>query len=90
MLTEEGSGKDAMEELQKHNLHLPSNDQVYILPTPTTQSIPEAPAAKVKASLSTLLMQNFRKLVATVQTFSTISKTLVAAHTAWHIGWFRC
>ena len=32
MLTEEGSGKDAMEELQKHNLHLPSTDQVHTTP----------------------------------------------------------
>ena len=54
MLTKEGSGKDAMEELQKHNLHLPSTDQVYILPTPATQFIPEAPAAKAKVSLSVL------------------------------------
>ena len=82
MLTEEGSGKDAMEKLQKHNLHLPSTDQVYILPTPTTQSILEAPAAKAKASPSALLVQNFRKLVATIQTFATTTKTLVAAHTA--------
>ena len=90
MLTEEGSGKDAMEELQKHNLHLPSTDQVYILPTPSAQSIPEAPAAKAKASPSALLVQNFRKLVAIFQTFATTSKTLVAAHTAWHNGWFGC
>ena len=67
MLTEEGSVKDAVEELQKHNLHLPSTGQVYILPTPTTQSIPEAPAAKAKASPSALLVQNFRKLVGTAQ-----------------------
>ena len=36
MLTEEGSGKDAVEELQNHNLHLPSTSQVYILPTLAT------------------------------------------------------
>ena len=90
MLTEEGSGKDAVEELLKHNLHLPSTSQVYSLPTPTTQSITEAPAAKAKASQSALLVQNFRKLVATVQTCATTSKTLVAAHTAWHNGWFGC
>ena len=81
MLTEEGSGKDAMEELQKHNLHFPSTDQVYILPTPTTQSIPEAPAAKAKVGPSALLVQNFKKLVAIVQTFTTTSKTLAATHT---------
>ena len=82
MLIEEGSGKDAMEELQNHNLHLPSTNQVYILPTPVAQSIPEAPAAKAKASPSALLVQNFRKLVVTVQNFATTFKTLVAAHTA--------
>ena len=82
MLTEDDSGKDAMEELQKHNLHLPSTDQVYILPTLAAQSIPEAPIAKAKASPAALLVQNFRKLVATVQTFATTSKTLATAHTA--------
>ena len=90
MLTEEDSGKDAMEELQKHNLHLPSTDQEYILPIPATQSIPEAPAAKTKASPSALLMQNFSKLVTTVQNFATTSKTLAAAHTAWHSRRFGC
>ena len=90
MLTEEGSGKDAMEELQKHSLHLPSTNQVYILPTPATQSIPESPTAKAKASPSALLVQNFRKLVAIVQTFATTSKTLAATHTAWHNRWFGC
>ena len=89
MLTEEGSGKDAMEELQKQNLHLPSTDQVYILPTPAAQFVPEAPTAKAKASPSPLLVQNFKKLVATVQTFATTSKTL-AAHTTWHNRWFGC
>ena len=89
MLTEEGSGKDAMEELQKKNLHLPSTDQVYILPTPAAQSVPEAPTAKAKASPSLLLVQNFKKLVATVQTFATTSKTLAAAQTTWHNRWFE-
>ena len=90
MLTEEGSGKDAMEEFQKHNLHLPSTDQVYILPTLAAQSIPEALAAKVKVSPSALLVQNFRKLVTIVQTFATTSKALATAHTVWHSGWFGC
>ena len=90
MLTKEGSGKDAVEELRKHNLHLPSTGQVYILPTPAAQSIPEAPAAKVKANPFALLVQNFRKLVATVQTCATTSKTLAANQTAWHSGWFGC
>ena len=49
-MTEEGSGKEAVEEPQKHNLHLPFTDPVHILPTPAAQSIPEAPAAKAEAS----------------------------------------
>ena len=90
MLTEERSGKDVVEELQKHNLHLPSTDQVYTLPTLTAQSTPKTPAAKAKVIPHSLLVQYFRKLVASVQTFATTSKTLAAAHTAWHNGWFGC
>ena len=94
MLTGESSGKDSVEELQKHNLHLPSldPDPVYILPatqpTPTAQSTPKIPAAKAKASPSLPMLENFKKLVATVQTFATTSKTFGAAQTAWHSGWF--
>ena len=81
MLTEESRGKDAVEELQNHNLHLPSTGQVYILPTPTAQSTSETPTAKVIPSTLHVL-QNFRMLVAYVRTFATTSKTL-AAHIAW-------
>ena len=77
LLIEEGSGKEAVEEPQKHNLHLPSTDIVYILPIRATQSIPEAPAAKAEAS----------PFASLVQTFATISKTLAATHVAWHNGW---
>ena len=45
LLTEEGSGNEVVEEPQKHNLHLPSTDPVYILPTPAAQPKPEAPAS---------------------------------------------
>ena len=69
-----------MEELQKHNLHLPSTDPVYILPSPVAQSTPKTPAAKAKASPS-LLVENLKKLVASVQAFATTSKTLAVAHT---------
>ena len=89
MLTEEGSGRDAVEELQKHNLHLPSTDQVYILPTPAAHSTPETPTAKV-IPFALPALQNFKKLVVTVQTCATTSKTLAVAHTAWHSGWFGC
>ena len=64
----------------------PSTDQVYILPTPEARPNPEAP--KAKASLPA--MQNFKRLVATVQNFSTTSKTMAAAHIAWHSRWFGC
>ena len=92
MLNEEGSGKDVVEEPQGHNLHLPSTDPVYtVYILPATQPIPEAPApVEAKFIPPSLPVQYFRKLVASVQTFSTTSKTLAAAHTAWHSGWFGC
>ena len=62
----------------------PSTDQVYILPTPA----PPAPKAKSNPSLP--VMQNFKRLVAFVQNFSTTSKTRAAAYIAWHSGWFGC
>ena len=64
LLTEEGSGKEVVEEPQKHNLHLPSTDLVYILHTPAAHSIHETPTAKVIPSA--LPVQYFRKLVAYV------------------------
>ena len=62
----------------------PSTDQVYILPTPA----PSAPKAKSNPSLSA--MQNFKRLVASVQNFATTSKTRAASYIAWHSGWFGC
>ena len=65
----------------------PSTDQVYILPAAQSQhKIPEAPTTTATPSL--LVLQNIRKLVATVRAFATISKTQAAAHIAWHNGWF--
>ena len=93
MLNEEGSGKDVVEEPQEHNLHLPSTDLVYtVYILPTAQPIPEAPApaAEAKVIPPSLLVQYFRKLVASVQTFATTSKTLAIAHNAWHSRWFGC
>ena len=81
--------KEAVEEHQQHNLPLPPIDSVYILPTPAAHSNPQTPTTKATPSALPVL-QNIRKLVATVQTLATTSKTLVAAHTAWHSGWFRC
>ena len=67
----------------------PSTDQVYILPTLAANPKPATPAPKTHASPS-LLVQHFKRLVATVQDFATTSKTMAAAHTAWHNGWFGC
>ena len=68
----------------------PSTDQVYILPTPTAKSKPAAPAPKAKSNPSLPVMQNFKRLVASVQNFATTSKTMAAAHIAWHNRWFEC
>ena len=66
----------------------PSDDQVYILPTPAEKSKPAAPAPNHKSNPSLLVLQNIRKLVATVQASATTSKTQAAAYIAWHSGWF--
>ena len=89
-ITEEGSGKEILEEPQELDSKpfptelnptataqatksplpvAPSTDQVYILPTPEARPTPEAP--KAKASPSRLAIQNFKRLVATVQIFGT-------------------
>ena len=98
----------------------PSDDQVYILPTPATKSKPAAPAPKAKsnplpvalpdsvfilpmpaaqpkpqasttkATPSLLVLQNIRRLVASVHAFATTSKTMASAYIAWHSGWFGC
>ena len=67
----------------------PSTDQVYILPTPEAYPKPETPSPKATPFVLPML-QNFRKLVATVQNFATTSKTLAVAYIAWHNGWFGC
>ena len=103
LLTEEGSGKEAGEEPQKHILQpipinldpsatvQPKNSplQVYILPTIAPHATLETPTAKAIPS-PLLMLQNIRKLVASVQTFATISKTLETTHVAWHSRWFKC
>ena len=88
-----GRGKEAREEpqqpiLQPFPMNLnpsataqPENSPlpVYILPTPAAHSKPEAPAPKAHASPS-LLVQNIRKLVATVRSSTTTSKTQATAY----------
>ena len=98
----------------------PSDDRVYILPTPKTKSKPAAPAptdksnplpaassesvfillmpaaqpkpqpSTTKATPSLLVLQNIRRLVASVHTFATTSKKMANAYIAWHSGWFGC
>ena len=63
----------------------PSPDPVHILPTPAAHSTPETPTTK--AIPSALPVQYFRKLVASIQTFTTTSQTLAPGHIAWHSGW---
>ena len=92
LLGEEGNGKEAGEEPQKPtaqatNSPLSCPDPVHILPSPAAHSTPEI--AKAIPSTQSAL-QNLKKLVAFVQTFATTSKTLAAAHTAWHSEWLRC
>ena len=66
----------------------PSDDQVYILPTPAAQPKPQA--STTKATPSMLVLQNIRRLVASVHTFATTSKKMENAYIAWHSGWFGC
>ena len=68
----------------------PSDDQVYILPTPAKKSKPAAPAPKGKSNPSLHAMQNVKRLVASVHKFATTSKAQAATYTTWHSGWFWC
>ena len=74
----------------------PSDNQVYILPSPAPQptpaekSKPAAPAPKGKSNPSLHAMQNFKRLVAYVHKFATTSKAQATAYTTWHSGWFWC
>ena len=60
----------------------PSDDQVYILPTPVAKSKPAAPAPNHKSNPSLHVMQKFKRLVASVHNFATTSKAQAAAYTA--------
>ena len=61
---------------------------VFILPTPAAQPKPQA--STTKATPSMLVLQNIRRLVASVHTFATTSKKMANAYIAWHSGWFGC
>ena len=51
---------------------------------------PKPQASTTKATPSLLVLQNIRRLVASVQAFATTSKTRAAAYIAWHSGLFGC
>ena len=68
----------------------PSDNQVYILPTPAEKPKPAAPASKDKSNTSLHAMKNLKILVASVHTFATTSKKMANAYIAWHSGWFGC
>ena len=67
----------------------PSDNQVYILPTPASQPTSEAHAPKAKSN-PLHAMQNIKRLVASVHNSATTSKKMAAAYMAWHSGWFGC
>ena len=63
-------------------------DSVFILPMPAAQPKPQASTTKATPSL--LVLQNIRRLVASVHTFATTSKKMANAYMAWHSGWYWC
>ena len=72
LLTEE-----AVEEHKENNLPMPPIDSFYIPPSPASQSQPKTPEEpSTKATPSLHILQNFRKLVATVQNLATTSKNI--------------
>ena len=64
------------------------HDSVFILPMPAAQPKPQA--STTKATPSMLVLQNIRRLVASVHAFATTSKKMANAYIAWHSGWFGC
>ena len=106
LLTEKSSEHETMEETQEPIIDLdttataqdtktplavaPSDNQVYILPTPAEDPKPATPAPKARSNPSLHAMQNIRRLVASVHTFATTSKKMANAYIAWHSGWFWC
>ena len=102
-ITEEGSGKEAVEEPKKHvlkpfstELNPTANAQatynplpvalypepLHILLIPATQFTPKRTGKTKATPIALPVLQNFKKLVATVQAFATTSKTMAATHTA--------
>ena len=64
------------------------HDSVFILPMPAAQPKPQA--STTKATPSMIVLQNIRRLVASVHAFATTSNKMANAYIAWHSGWFGC
>ena len=82
------NSKPAAPKAKSNPLPAAPPDSVFILPMPTAQPKPQAPTTKATPSL--LVLQNIRRLVASVHAFATTSKTMATAYIAWHSGWFWC
>ena len=92
LLTEESSGQETVEGTQEPIIQpnpidldpnapaQPKNNPlpVYIMATPAAQPTPGAPTGTA-TSIALTVLQKFKKLVATVQNFSTTSKTRAVA-----------
>ena len=82
------NSKPAAPKAKSNPLPAAPPDLVFILPMPTAQPKPQASTTKATPSL--LVLQNIRRLVASVHAFATTSKTMATAYIAWHSGWFWC
>ena len=80
------NSKHAAPKAKSNPLPAAPPDSVFILPMPAAQPKPQASTTKATPSL--LVLQNIRRLVASVHTFATTSKMMAAAYMAWHSGWY--
>ena len=82
------NSKPAAPKAKSNPLPAAPPDSVFILPMPAAQPKPQASTTKATPSL--LVLQNIRRLVASVHAFATTSKTMATAYIAWHSSWFGC
>ena len=80
------NSKPAAPKAKSNPLPAAPPDSVFILPMPAAQPKPQASTTKATPSL--LVLQNIRRLVASVHAFATTSKKMANAYIAWHSGWF--
>ena len=86
--TPAANSKPAAPQAKSNPLPAAPPDSVFILPMPAAQPKPQASTTKATPLL--LVLQNIRRLVASVHTFATTSKKMANAYIAWHSGWFGC